>query len=637
MRLGISAIVMMSSLASSPFSTAGGWAEMTGPIGCPANDFTLTRSGDVLVATDEGVFRLDSSTSVWQPTGLANGGIHALLTASDGTVYAGGYGVWASADSGDSWQRSDEGMEGGGKTVHAFGELNGTILAATNRGLFSRLEGTDAWVYNEGGPAEAIRAIAISETGAVFIGLRQFVYRSTDGGESWSPQLWLSSVVTSIATAADGVVLVGAADDGFGPAIGYPGKLHLSLDGGETFSRLDVDADVEPGGSALKVQDLRSVAITEDGVLLVGGHRGSVPGGPGGGVWYSEDLGDTWNRTFFGDVDVLDIADLGADEVWIGSERGPMRPLTRADGIGVELVAAGLRSRAIEIFGLLATSEGLIVWGDGFRMQWWDKAGDAWYELQQQATTIRGVSVGLYSSVLVTAWGGMYLGNLVFPWGWGHWDETRDWEIDGFRPTMAAQDEEHGICAADARRIRCQDWLNWKEKRFEDESITGLASFRQRPVFAALKPFEPGAPARIVRSTSDLDSWKTVWSGSSAVRAGTLITAEDGRMYAFLDDGHLLVSDEHGENWDRRGGLPQPRDILVIDDKSTLYTVSSDRVMSSIDGGWSWTAFGEPLNGMAVTSIAVSDDDVFVGTSARGVLRHTSSRIRRPSSRRYLP
>jgi len=112
MRNGMIAIVMVLLLGGSSVEAADGWVEMPGPVGSPAYDFTLTPSADVLVATDEGVFRLDRSTSVWQATGLASGDIRALMTASDGTVYAGGFGVWTSSDDGGTWQRADEGMEG---------------------------------------------------------------------------------------------------------------------------------------------------------------------------------------------------------------------------------------------------------------------------------------------------------------------------------------------------------------------------------------------------------------------------------------------------------------------------------------------------------------------------------------------
>jgi len=637
MRNGLIAIVMVSMLGGSPVEPADGWVEMPGPVGSPAYDFTLTPSADVLVATDEGVFRLDRSTSEWQTTGLAASGMRALMTSSDGTVYAGGVGVWTSSDNGGTWRQADEGLEGGGRSVRAFAELNGTILAATNRGLFKRNEGAAGWVFNEGGPAEAIRAIAVDGTGTIFVGFRHFVFRSFDGGESWSSQLWLDSVVTSIATAPGGVVLVGAADDGFGPTVGHHGKLHLSLDGGDTFARLDINVDVDIGGGFLEVSDVRSVAITEDGVLLVGGHRGSVPGGPGGGVWYSEDLGATWFRTLYLDVDVLDIAELGADEHWIGSKRGPMRPFELPSHSGVELVAAGLKSRHVNIRGILSTSKGLLVWGDGFRMQWWEKANNRWYENQRRASTIRGVAIGWYPTVLVTAWGGMGFGNLDFPWGWGFWDEARDWEIDGFRPTMAARDPEHRTCAADARSLRCPDWFHWNQTRFESSSITALASFPWRHMFAALKPDDPTMPVRIIRSTGDLESWETVWSGTSAIRAGTLVTAATGRMYGFLDDGYLLVSDENGEQWERRGVLLPPRDILVVDEDAILYTAVSNRVMYSDDGGWSWKPFGKPIEGVDVTSVATDGEEIYVGTSTRGVFRSVKPRTRRPAARRVQP
>lgn len=614
MRNGLTAIVMALFLGVSPVEPADGWQESKGPVGSPAYDFTLTQSGDVLVAVAEGVYRLDKPSSTWRPTGLVDREVQALMTASNGTLYAGGDGVWTSTDNGATWLDSGDGLSGPGTYIHDFAEADGTILVATDWGLYARGPGETRWAGNPGFSGST-RAVCVDDEGSILVGVGQWVIRSIDNGESWSEILTLNSFVTSIATAPEGLVLVGSADNGVPIWNWRQGKAHLSTDGGASFTRIDLDT----GESSLRVNEVRSVAIVADSVLLVGGHRGDAADGEGGGVWFSEDLGASWQQNFYTGIDVLSIAELGDGEQWVGTEEGPVRPY-QGSGIGVEWVAAGLKARNASVQGLVWSDLGLFAWSEGLPMQWWDTSGDSWVDIGMPANTIRGVSVGWSGSFLATAFGGLYSMASIPPMSWRHDLTTTDWEVDGFRPTMAAE-SDYKVCAADAATLRCMLYPHWTRIRFDSSTIAALSSHPSRQAFAALAPDEAGVQARIIRSPDGFESLEEVWSGEAAVRPGTLIVDDAGRFYAVLDDGRVLVSDENGEQWEQRGTLLPAPSMLVVSENSILYSAFSNQVMNSEDGGWTWKSYGKPIPGVEITSIAAGGGDLFVGTSTRGVFR----------------
>jgi hypothetical protein len=441
--------------------------------------------------------------------------------------------------------------------------------------------------------------------------------------------LSLNSFVTSIATAPGGLVLVGAADNGLALWNGVQGKVHLSTDGGASFTRIDLDT----GDSSLRVDDVRSVAIGTDSVLLVGGHRGNSADGRGCGVWFSEDLGAVWQRNFFTGIDVLSIAELGDREYWVGTEEGPVRPIW-GSGLGVERVAAGLNARYLNAQGLVWSEHGLLAWSTGLPMQLRDGSRDSWVDLGLPTNTIRGVASGWSGSLLATAFGGLYTMAPAPPASWVHQSTTTAWEVDGFRPTMAAQGDDE-LCVADASTVRCTLYPNWTWVRFDNTTITALSSHPSRQIFAAFAPDEADEQARIVRSSDGFESLEEVWSGEAAVRPGTLIVDDAGRFFAVLDNGRVLVSDENGEQWEQRGTLLPAPSMLVVSEDSILYSAFSNRVVSSEDGGWTWTAYGKPVPAIEITSIAAGGGDLFVGTSNRGVFRSlVAKKPLRPSSRK---
>lgn len=165
-------------------SSDGGltWAAMTSG-GFPTTAFSIrciglnpADPGTVWVGTSHGPFVLTAGAPAWlpRPLGVADVSVEALAfdAAQPATVYAAtlGEGVWRSTDGGEHWERASTGI------MDPFVE---SLLADPRKG------GT---VYAVAGD----------------------VYRTTDGGTSWTPLPRPSSSLRDLAADADGHTLYGA-------------------------------------------------------------------------------------------------------------------------------------------------------------------------------------------------------------------------------------------------------------------------------------------------------------------------------------------------------------------------------------------------------------------------------------------
>jgi len=145
----------------------------------------------------QGVFQSTDGGRTWQPLGgqlpkdvmalAIGGGTPALLYA--GSMSAG---VLRSSDAGQSWAPAMQGMGAGGVyTLAVSPAAPQTVYAAGDGGLFKSTDGGNTWsklafpganvVTLAISPAQPNLVLAISVQGQ-----QGFVYRSEDGGQSWS-------------------------------------------------------------------------------------------------------------------------------------------------------------------------------------------------------------------------------------------------------------------------------------------------------------------------------------------------------------------------------------------------------------------------------------------------------------------
>jgi hypothetical protein len=114
------------------------------------------------------------------------------------TIYAGteGDGMFKSVNDGLSWEPFSSGLEGEGMSIRAIFTSNSKVYAGTDGGLFANAGG--GWQPVAQGPEEdpqhpkklnaAVQAVISLPGGTMLAGTASFgVFKSTDGGETWTP------------------------------------------------------------------------------------------------------------------------------------------------------------------------------------------------------------------------------------------------------------------------------------------------------------------------------------------------------------------------------------------------------------------------------------------------------------------
>ncbi len=277
----------------------------------------LVDGTDVLVATDQGLFRTSDDGATWKasstglppPAGMSSGvsPVEALGTAS-GTLFAGtDDGTFKSADHGASWTSASSGLP---DTVspYAFWTVGSVVLVGMNSGsqsgvlggLFRSSDVGATWDAALGWPM-GNGAISFAQLGnTVFTGFGASVGASTDSGQTWtasgapggSNALWLDTQNGFLfcATATAGVWKSADATNWTQAASGLPlpditstvfahaGKLYAGTDHSGVFISSDDGASWKDFSDGFGATKPRVVQFAVHGTTLFGVTEA-------GGVW----------------------------------------------------------------------------------------------------------------------------------------------------------------------------------------------------------------------------------------------------------------------------------------------------------------------------------------------------------------
>jgi len=222
-----------------------------------------------------------ATTPVWAAVRGPKALIHQLVRAPWGALYAGTtQGVYASSDGGVTWQALGQGFPGPGIEAWGVAAITGpggdAILATCGDGAVYRLPRAGGRWARGTGQVGTLGAYAVYALpgGVALAGSDRGIFRSTDGGRSWTQTARLPGDSVAVAAfardPADGTVYAGVA--------GLPDALRVSADGG---LRWRVPSGVLPPPSV-------------EALLAVPGRvYAGVMGAPGGGrpVWAGDRRG----------------------------------------------------------------------------------------------------------------------------------------------------------------------------------------------------------------------------------------------------------------------------------------------------------------------------------------------------------
>lgn len=171
----------------------------------------------------------------------------------------GGYAVYQSPDGAETWEKAT-GVQGVPlcithmDDVFYMGTQNGCIQKSTDKGL------TWEKIFQTGGflqPITPINKIKFADTNTGIATTTMFIYRTTDGGENWTPVHIADDVPGNVDfydilwTDATHAIVIGA-----------KGYAYQSDDAGATWTKLEI----EPDGTS----DLRAITISKQAVNICG-------------------------------------------------------------------------------------------------------------------------------------------------------------------------------------------------------------------------------------------------------------------------------------------------------------------------------------------------------------------------------
>jgi hypothetical protein len=231
-------------------------------VGLPVNVPALAVLGETLFAGAywDGVFSSTNNGTNWTPvnTGLAARRVFALAVF-DTTLFAGteDSGVYRTTNNGTNWTQANTGLTV--PFVRTFGVTGSGLFTGTwGGGLFRTTNnGTDWAVLSHGVPEYPVGAIVVSGTN-LFAGVGSggrgawgVVFRSTDNGESWTPQMGSGEVS---ALCSKGMTLFAGTNLG----------VSRSTNNGETWTAENTGLPEYPLVTSLAVSDTSLFAGTED-------------------------------------------------------------------------------------------------------------------------------------------------------------------------------------------------------------------------------------------------------------------------------------------------------------------------------------------------------------------------------------
>jgi photosystem II stability/assembly factor-like uncharacterized protein len=259
----------------------------------------------------------------------------AFSHGSPPTLYAavGGRGdVYASVDGAQSWARlGNYELTGfGSRLVVAPGNADLLFVAEDVRGAYRSLDGGRNWLpVSQGLPKDSngshnVQSVAIDPTDSnvVYVGTGwgpfggNGVYKSTDGGENWSPanRGMIDYSITTLAIDPANPQTVYAGGNG--------GELFKSADGGQTWDNLTDRLAVPSERSRSALRAILLDPATPQTVYLLGEREGVMVSADGGGTWrLLGKPGGLDNPTFsaliaiFGEQPIL-IAGIGGEGGW---------------------------------------------------------------------------------------------------------------------------------------------------------------------------------------------------------------------------------------------------------------------------------------------------------------------------------
>jgi photosystem II stability/assembly factor-like uncharacterized protein len=500
-----------------------------------------------------------------------------------------------------------------------------------------------------------IKHLTITADGTLYAyanpsGTPQTLFRSTDGGLSWSPRGGVDDEIVAIATDPEDASIL---------CYVTSARVYSSSDGGGSFTELPPN----PGGAGSGNREITAIAVAQlDGHHIIAVGTKDTDSGEYGGVYIFEDEAPSlgWVDTEIGNYDVDSLAfspSFAEDGVIMavvtaqGHTHVAYNYGTTGDWNLVELLDTASSSFAItdasNICPALDFDEPYplfvgVVGGDG-----------GLYEVDEnQAQRLNGLDADIISLDLTSDSGAIRLmaGENGSAQVWFSHDAGSSWDPATKAPTgsgatyvVMAPDftSSHQAYAAtsgsESAVSRSRDnGVTWNQTGLIDTAVSTIIDLGLPPDYSqntTLFMLTWGGEHSLWRSQNDAASWERVFSGALPDVDSLSMTAvspeyDSGHQVVFLAGTRngsptIWKSSDNGQSFSSRHTTPLPVDIWTVVSDDTLflggYDGSSGLVYLTANSGQSYstpTAVGsEPLNSIALSPDYELNETILVGNT----------------------
>lgn len=314
----------------------------------PVHDSTVWAAGD------DGVWRSADGGAKWVKVRVEPAHVLLVDPSDSGRVYAANaQDVQVTTNGGASWQTLPAGPRpGGALALVADPARPGELLAGTTgAGVYRSMDGGESWTASGQGLVNtAVTAVAIDDTdSAIFVGGAAGIYRTLDGGVTWDVTSFDGgSAVAVSASPSDPRTLYAA--------IGFA-LVARTVDGGGSWQTVS-----SLGASAL------AVSLDDPATLYAATPQALMKSTDGGATWtavFEAGEGNFVDHVVTDPIDPAVVYLINRGELWKSSDRGATWKILLADGqliglaIGRNSPRTVLASDSQSVFG---SSDGGKTW-----------------------------------------------------------------------------------------------------------------------------------------------------------------------------------------------------------------------------------------------------------------------------------
>ena len=606
------------------------------------NDGTGQRSDTSLFAAAQSDDAEISTSKVqWKQTNGPYGGeISTLFATSEGILLAGtgGAGIFRSTDGGESWAPVNTGLQyvsGFFRDVTALAQKRDTLYVSMVSGLLASTDAGNTWqeVPQPQWPVFPTSILVIGDR--IYIGYERGGVWYTDDSVSWIPvndgltnleinELANIGTTLVVGTKEGGVFRKKPTEDSWHPInSGFTVQPINQEQTKNTQTESALHSSQRPQlPSKIRVD---SIAVM-DNLLFV-----SAVWKKGGGLFRSDDEGDTWTRIAAEEItDSVQTLAVSGTMLYAGtSDSGVFRSDDRGDSWTA--VNNGLTHR--EVSTLLAVNENTVFVGTQVGVFRTTDNGNSWVESNTGLTNTTVFDFEVVGNKIYANYSTNTGGKIVRSVDGGESWQSVTMPIEYSWPTLSISDGELYIRAF-------RDDPHDEEGGFagvfrldeENNALVELFAQSHREHTTCMETvgttFYIGTwGGGVFRYQWERDSFPEVTNLGLDGHYISMLSVNRKLVYAITQDngdGKIYRLQGEGRPWERIHLAEDMADVDITGIRwvgSVLYVTSDQGVFSSINGGHTWTSINDGLDGTRVSSIWTDGTDLYVGTRQRGVYR----------------